>query len=227
MIRRPRYADVAATLALALAVSGGAYAATRLPRNSVASKQVKDHTLQARDFAPGQLPTGSPGSPGPPGAPGPRGPAGPNGAPGPNLLGAGRMDFPGQSSDAGCISKTLATQPFTVPEAATLWTSASVNYLAGGAGKGSEHQALMMVELLGPNDQVLGLSPTAVEFRTDEAALRADGWINSTGGPGIVTLTPGTSYRLAMDIDVTNGCATGWANLPLPTLSWAVYPSPR
>jgi len=221
MTRRPRYADVAATLALALAVSGGAYAATQLPKNSVTTKQVKNGSLTTADFRPGQLPAGAPGVAGPAG---PRGSQGAKGDPGPSLLAAGRMDFAGQSSDTGCISTTLTTQPFTVPQASTLWTSASVNYVAGGAGKGLDHQALMMVELLGPNDQILGLSPTAVEFRTDDTALRADGWINDTGGAGIVTLTPGTSYRLAMEVDVTNNCATGWTNVSLPTVSWAAYP---
>jgi hypothetical protein len=40
---RPRisYANVVATLALVLAASGGAYAATQLPKNSVGSKQIE------------------------------------------------------------------------------------------------------------------------------------------------------------------------------------------
>jgi hypothetical protein len=38
---RPRYADVAATLALVLALSGTAYAVTTLPRNSVGTRSIQ------------------------------------------------------------------------------------------------------------------------------------------------------------------------------------------
>ena len=59
---RPRltYADVMATLALFIALGGGAYAATALPRNSVGTKQIKrsavtgakvrNHSLTGADF---------------------------------------------------------------------------------------------------------------------------------------------------------------------------------
>jgi hypothetical protein len=62
------YANVTATLALFVALSGGAYAAAKLPANSVgpvqlqddavSSPKVLDASLQAEDFAPGQLPGG-------------------------------------------------------------------------------------------------------------------------------------------------------------------------
>lgn len=86
---RPRltYANVIATLALFLALGGGAaYAATNLSKNSVGAKQlkknavtgakVKDGSLSAGDFKAGQLPTGERGPQGArgeqglPGAPG-------------------------------------------------------------------------------------------------------------------------------------------------------------
>ena len=41
-LRRPRYADVAATLALVFALSGTAYAVTRLPANSVDTQSIQD-----------------------------------------------------------------------------------------------------------------------------------------------------------------------------------------
>jgi hypothetical protein len=62
------YANVVATLALFLALGGGAYAATQLPNNSVGTNQlkknavisqkVKDGSLLATDFKSGQLPRG-------------------------------------------------------------------------------------------------------------------------------------------------------------------------
>jgi hypothetical protein len=64
--RRPRFsaAGVIATLALAVAVSGGtAFAASTLIKGSqiapgtITAANIKEHTLTQADFAPGQLPT--------------------------------------------------------------------------------------------------------------------------------------------------------------------------
>jgi hypothetical protein len=84
------YANVIATLALFLALGGGAYAAIRLPKNSVGSKQlkanavssakVKKGSLLSGDFKAGQLPAGRVGPQGPKGdigQPGQTGPQGP------------------------------------------------------------------------------------------------------------------------------------------------------
>ena len=66
---RPRltYSNVVATLALFIALGGGAYAATTLPRNSVGTKQlmknavtgakVRNHSLTAADINPATLRT--------------------------------------------------------------------------------------------------------------------------------------------------------------------------
>jgi hypothetical protein len=84
MIRaRLTYANVIATLALFVALGGGAYAAIQLPkgsvgrrqlqRNAVDSSKVKNHSLRAADFEEGQLPAaqaGPKGDPGPQGVPG-------------------------------------------------------------------------------------------------------------------------------------------------------------
>jgi hypothetical protein len=86
---------VVASLALAISLGGTGYAALKLPANSVGAAQlkkgavtsvkVKDASLLAGDFKPGQLPAGAPGprgdkgDKGDPGAQGPSGPAGPAG----------------------------------------------------------------------------------------------------------------------------------------------------
>ena len=64
-------------LALFVALSGTSYAAARLAPNSVGPRQIqanavtspkiKDRSLLAKDFKPGQLPQGAPGRPGQPG----------------------------------------------------------------------------------------------------------------------------------------------------------------
>ena len=93
------YANVIATLALFLALGGGAYAAIKLPKNSVGAKQIKSNavgsaeirsnavgtvevkpgSLLANDFGAGQLPSGPrglTGLTGPRGLTGLTGPAG-------------------------------------------------------------------------------------------------------------------------------------------------------
>lgn len=67
------YANVMATIAVFVALGGGAYAAMTLPKNSVGRKQlkpnavvsskVKNRSLLARDFKRGQLPRGPRGAP--------------------------------------------------------------------------------------------------------------------------------------------------------------------
>jgi hypothetical protein len=78
---RPSPAMVVACGALLVVLGGTGYAAVQaLPRNSVTTVQVKDHSLLARDFKSGQIPRGPAGPPGPAGAAGPAGPAGPSGS---------------------------------------------------------------------------------------------------------------------------------------------------
>jgi hypothetical protein len=84
---RLTYANVIATLALFLALGGGAYAALKLPKNSVGARQikanavtsskVKNGSLVAGDFRAGQLPAGQEGAQGVQGIQGPKGDPGP------------------------------------------------------------------------------------------------------------------------------------------------------
>ncbi|MEA2387487.1 MAG: hypothetical protein QOG41_260 [Thermoleophilaceae bacterium] len=72
--RRLTFANVMSTIAVFIALGGTGYAVTSLPKDSVGAKQirtgavrskeVKDRSLETRDFAPGQFPGGRP----PPGA---------------------------------------------------------------------------------------------------------------------------------------------------------------
>lgn len=69
--KRLSYANVVSTICLFLVLGGGAYAATKLPKNSVGSKQIKDGQVKSvdvknaslleQDFMPGQLPQGEQG----------------------------------------------------------------------------------------------------------------------------------------------------------------------
>jgi len=83
---------VVASIALFVALSGGTYAAIKIPRNSVGAQQLKksavtsakvrDRSLLAKDFRAGQLPAGPKGSDGATGLRGPAGAVGTNGADG-------------------------------------------------------------------------------------------------------------------------------------------------
>jgi len=84
---------VVALVALGVARGGTSYAASKLPRNSVSTRQiknnsvtspkVKDRSLRAVDFARGELPAGERGAQGPQGPQGERGVQGPQGERGP------------------------------------------------------------------------------------------------------------------------------------------------
>lgn len=74
-----------ALLALFLVLGGTSYAATSslLPKNSVGTRQVINHSLLKVDFKAGQLPRGPAGPQGPAGSEGPQGAQGPQGIQGP------------------------------------------------------------------------------------------------------------------------------------------------
>lgn len=94
-VSKPSPAMLVALLAVFIALGGTSYSAITLSKNSVKSKhivngqvkrpdiarsavssrKVKDFSLLAKDFEPGQLPTAPPGPAGPAGPSGPRGPS--------------------------------------------------------------------------------------------------------------------------------------------------------
>src|SRR5947208_4683914 len=86
---RITYSNVIASLALFIALGGGAYAAIKIPKNSVGSAQikanavnsskVKNRSLLAGDFKAGQLPAGPQGIQGVPGVQGQKGDKGDTG----------------------------------------------------------------------------------------------------------------------------------------------------
>ena len=116
-LRRPSYAEVVATLALFIALGGVSYAAIKIPNNSVGTKQlkknavtskkVKNKSLLAADFRPGQLPRGATGAPGADGLIGPIGPTGLAGARG--ITGPAGQD--GTDGTTGPAGSTGATGP--------------------------------------------------------------------------------------------------------------------
>src|SRR3954452_12404146 len=84
MRRHMSFANVAATLAVFLALTGGATAAALITGKdvkdgSLTGADVKNHSLLRKDFKSGQLPAGARGPQGVAGPTGPIGPQGPKG----------------------------------------------------------------------------------------------------------------------------------------------------
>ena len=127
-VRRKKitYANVVSTLALVLAVSGGtAFAASKIKgnqirRGTITAKNIKNHSLLAKDFKKGQLPRGAAGAAG---AAGPAGPAGAKGAAGSAIAtgtvllnGAGNPSFV-NNTGFGAVSSPQANVYCIVPPA--------------------------------------------------------------------------------------------------------------
>jgi hypothetical protein len=135
---RLNYANVMATVAVFLALGGGAYAVTKLPKNSVGSKQIRNGQVKTRDLGKGSvtpakirggLPAGGNGAAGPPG---PAGPAGADGAAGrdgaahittmrlvPNSWPIGQVQAP--VNPAFVPESVLAGREWTQPPGALDW----------------------------------------------------------------------------------------------------------
>src|SRR4051812_17786703 len=78
-MRRPSPAMIVALVALFVALGGGAYAALKLPKGSVGSKQLRKHAGTPPKLSKSTVKKfkGATGPPGAPGQPGDTGPAGP------------------------------------------------------------------------------------------------------------------------------------------------------
>ena len=140
---RPRltYANVMATIAVFLALGGGAYAAIRLPANSVGTRQIRNGAVTPAMVAAATI-TRFKGATGAPGAPGPQGPLGaqgPKGDPGATSLkvraaaGTGRVTVACQSGEratgggAHSLNGSItASAPAADPDA--IYTTGGISY---------------------------------------------------------------------------------------------------
>lgn len=193
--------DVAATLALFIAIGGVSWAATSLPKNSVGKKQIKSNavvsskvkngSLAAGDFKGGQLPAGPRGSKGPAGDQGAQGQPGAPGATtsvltGRTSLGAGDSFFsPSGISTAGAGEATLQ---ILSPGVASNAGNLSVR-LDAAPGAGSSRAFTLRL-----NGADTGLTCTVPS---------ASQTCNSTG----VSVPIPTGGRLSLENDVLGGAA--------------------
>jgi len=179
MLRRVRanltYANVMATVAVFLALGGGAYAAIQLPRNSVGAKQikrnavrsseVKNRSLKRKDFKKGQIPRGKRGKTGKTGATGPAGPIGPTGPTGPT----GPRGLQGLEGDEG----DPAPEMWALYNGSTILASEGVSSIT--------------------NESITGqYRVTFAENVKDRCAVFAQPaqWVSSGGDPDTVDIPP-------------------------------------
>jgi hypothetical protein len=129
------YANVIATIAMFLALGGGAYAALKLPKNSVGAAQlkkgsvtgskVKNGSLAASDFNRAALPRGPEGAMGPVGAKGPEGPEGPQGQQGgQGVAGRDGAAVVARARSTG-TAQTVDGSEVSMPLTSNTWTQAA------------------------------------------------------------------------------------------------------
>jgi hypothetical protein len=212
------YANVVATLALVLAVTGGAYAATQLPKDSIRSKQVKDHSLKARDFKPGQLPTGAPGPKGD------RGDAGARGEPGqagPSVLLSGHHTANGETQQTSCPIYSMDA-PLTITRPTILYANGLVHFQALAPATSYTHFSTLRVLLRDAQDTIVGETLTGREYGPNDVDARASGLIVGTDGAP-VEVQPAT-YTLELRLSVGSVFCSGSSMTSSPALEWLGFP---
>lgn len=187
--RRPSPAMMVATVAVVLSLGGTGYAATKLPKNSVTSTQVKDKSLLARDFKRGQLPKGETGPAGAPGAAGPQGAAGPAGIGQVRQVDGNPVAMCANGGGACQVQLSTATCPAGQVVTGGGWNSDSIDISTGYAKRVGTNQF-----------SVIGINyASSTRTLTAQAICAA--------GPGV------TGKRVAKRADVRAELATARAEL--------------
>jgi hypothetical protein len=198
--RHLTYANVAATLALFLALGGGAYAATQLPRNSVDTAQLKKEAVTAgkiakktrnqlrgaRGSAGPQGPQGKTGKQGPKGATGAKGAQGPRGE-------KGERGEPGTGPAFEVFGTAKPIAPTAAPILAENLAAGSYAVSANVVVKATA-EGTVACTLNGGGEAVATVGPTETTTLSLSAARTL-----STAGPAILTCsaTGGATARYA------------------------------
>ena len=215
--RQLTYANVAATLALFVALGGSATAAAlingqNIRNGSITANKLKDHTLTATKFAAHQLPVGPPGAKGDAGTPGAKGDTGspgPQGAPG--LTGS--AGSPGITGPQGPMGATgpQGTTGATGPQGTTGPSGPS------GTGNASEvsHQSGSPVALATYSSYTTVASTTLTTTKSSKVLL-----------VGQATFSASSSVMLYDYLAVDgNGVSAGnyWTTLPANAYTTVPY----
>lgn len=212
LFKNGRYANVASTLALVVALGGTSYAAVAIPKNSIGSqeianssitsKDVKNGALKAADFKAGQLPSGTGGTQGPVGPVGPAGPQGPAGA-------QGAQGAQGVQGPMGPSHGYRAAPP----DAALLFwntvdqTVATLNLPAG--------TYVLSAKVMGDNSSAADPAVISCDLRVNGSTIDGSGFIkveNTAGADrayiplaGTATIAADGAATLVCDSDTSTG----------------------
>jgi hypothetical protein len=163
---RLSYANVVASLALFLALGGGAYAATKLPKNSVTSMTIKDRAVKGRDLAPGAVGSaqiadksitkadlaasvrdgldGTPGPRGPVGANGTNGANGANGRDGAGIVASKAYGYTAVNPGKTVVLESMTwTQPAGSLDMVQGWATVGYNGAACNPGEGPTYMLVL------------------------------------------------------------------------------------
>lgn len=208
--RHGSYANVTATIALVVALSGGAYAATALPKNSVGTPQLKKGAVTAPKIA-GNAVTGG---------------AVKNGSLTADDLRPGTIPAePNFGATARAVSYTLGNSGFCgdVPVALTVAPD-ETSYLhadlvgkwSGSNSTGSALQgsfSLRVVPLGNRNDPVASVSPAYSNIAANTASFSdgfsASGIALAQGGSDAYALQAGSTYELIVVFSRAGACPAG------------------
>jgi hypothetical protein len=173
-IGRPSPAMVVALVALFVALGGGAYAATKLPKNSVGTIQVINGSLLAKDFRKGQVPKG------------PKGPAGPAGP-------AGAAGAAGPAGPAGVVGPARQVLAFSAPTGA----AAGAKFRSATATCNATEKAIGgAVAWVYPSGDGTGASAQNSYVTSSQFAPSAEGTDNATGFEGAGVNADAVDLRL-------------------------------
>jgi hypothetical protein len=205
--KRLTYANTMSSIAIFVALGGGAYATTQLQKNSVGASQlkansitsgkVKDGSLLSADFKPGQIPTGATGATGAAGAAGTKGDTGAAGAKGetgaagpfPATLPAGKTitgawGFLGDDDGVGGHEGAATAISFPYP----LATSPTVNIIQIGGTAPPACPGIMNAPAAAPGNLCIWVGTVSSSTGTVSSY-----WPVGNGQYGVVVYTNGTA----------------------------------
>jgi hypothetical protein len=167
-------ANVVGYAALFVALSGTSYAVTRLPKDAVGNRQLKDRSVGTKELKNGAVtkaklaksvlpklatsvagPAGTVGPAGPQGPQGDRGPQGGKGDPGPS---AGRTVTSSVSSATACRNTESVRRTITVPTTSRIFSEANLSWYGTSANNSVQATISLRDSGGGELGQLTGLS---------------------------------------------------------------------
>ena len=165
---RLTFSNAIACIALFAALGGTSYAAAKITGanvkdNTLTTKDIRNKSLLAKDFKPGQLPAGPQGAAGPQGQQGPQGPQGPQGQQGPEGP-KGEKGSKGDTGAPGLSNYSRSVVEVDTPAGAENGNTALVNCPAGRKAIGAD------ASIDGPGQRHVVLNEVAVQ--TNQTSVR-------------------------------------------------------